>query len=165
MPHNEAPIKKNSEHQSSVVSCSVNTLMHQVTLFKAEKLCIWDPPRLHPVCILGEINYNVSRALFWVLWVILKNHWTQRGHDGCCLVTKSEGTPDCDPLDCSPPGSSVHGILQARILEWVAISSSRGSSQSRDETHISCIGGGFFTTKQFGKPKGAIGSSELTPSK
>ena len=38
----------------------------------------------------------------------------------------------CNPMDCSPPGSSVHGILQARILEWVAISSSRASSQSRD---------------------------------
>ena len=37
-----------------------------------------------------------------------------------------------DPMDCSPPGSSVHGILQARILEWVAISISRGSSQLRD---------------------------------
>ena len=38
----------------------------------------------------------------------------------------------CDPMDCSPLGSSVHGILQARILEWVAIPSSRGSSQPRD---------------------------------
>ena len=46
----------------------------------------------------------------------------------------------CDPTDCSPPGSSVHGILQARRLEWVAISSSRGSSQPRDQTHISCFG-------------------------
>ena len=45
----------------------------------------------------------------------------------------------CDPLDCSPPGSSVHGILQARILEWVAISSSRGSSWPRDWTHISYV--------------------------
>ena len=46
-------------------------------------------------------------------------------------------------MDCSPPGSSIHGILQSRILEWVAISSSRGSSQPRDRTHIfyiSCIG-------------------------
>ena len=43
-------------------------------------------------------------------------------------------------MDCSPPGSSVRGILQARILEWVAISSSRGSSRPRDQTHISCIG-------------------------
>ena len=38
----------------------------------------------------------------------------------------------CDPIDCSPPGSSVHGIFQARVLEWVAISFSRGSSQPRD---------------------------------
>ena len=45
----------------------------------------------------------------------------------------------CDPVDCSPPGSSVHGILQARILEWVAISSSRGSSRPRDGTYVSCI--------------------------
>jgi len=45
----------------------------------------------------------------------------------------------CNPMDCSLPGSSVHGISQARILEWVAISSSRRSSQPRDRTHISCI--------------------------
>ena len=46
----------------------------------------------------------------------------------------------CNPLDCSLPGSSVHGIFQARILEWIAISSSRGSSSPRDETLNSCIG-------------------------
>ena len=46
----------------------------------------------------------------------------------------------CNAVDCSLPGFSFHGILQARILEWVAISSSRGSSQSRDQTRISCIG-------------------------
>ena len=45
----------------------------------------------------------------------------------------------CDPMDCRPPGSSVHGILQARILEWGAISSSRGSSRIRVRTHISCV--------------------------
>ena len=50
----------------------------------------------------------------------------------------------CDPLDCSPPGSSVHGILQARILEWVAISSSRGPSWPRGRTHISCTGRGIL---------------------
>ena len=44
------------------------------------------------------------------------------------------------PKDWSPPGSSVHGIFQARILEWVAISSSRRSSQPRDRTCVSCIG-------------------------
>ena len=45
----------------------------------------------------------------------------------------------CDPMDCSPLGSCVCGILQARTLEWVAISSSRGSSRPRDGTHVSCI--------------------------
>ena len=45
----------------------------------------------------------------------------------------------CKPMDCSPPGSSVHGIPQARILEWVAISFSKGSSQPRDQTHVSRI--------------------------
>jgi len=51
----------------------------------------------------------------------------------------------CNSMDCSPPGSSVHGILQARILEWVATPFSRGSSQARDQTQASCIAGGFFT--------------------
>ena len=46
----------------------------------------------------------------------------------------------CDPTNRSPPGSSIHGILQARVLEWVAISFSRGSSQPRDQTRISCVG-------------------------
>ena len=49
----------------------------------------------------------------------------------------------CDPMDCSPPDSSVHGILQARLLEWVAMPSSRGSSRLRDQTcvsHVSCAG-------------------------
>ena len=50
----------------------------------------------------------------------------------------------CDPMDCSLPGSSLHGILQARILEWVAISFSRGSSQLRDRTQVSCIAGRRF---------------------
>ena len=50
----------------------------------------------------------------------------------------------CNALDCSPPGSSVHGVLQARILEWVAISFSRGSSLPRDWTQVSCIAGRFF---------------------
>ena len=50
-----------------------------------------------------------------------------------------------DPMDCSPPGSSVHGILQARILEWAAISFSRGSPQPRDWSQVSRNAGIFFT--------------------
>ena len=49
-----------------------------------------------------------------------------------------------DPTDCSPPGSSVRGILRSRIPEWVAMPSSKGSSQSRNQTCVSCIADGFF---------------------
>ena len=60
------------------------------------------------------------------------------------LVAKSCSTL-ATRMDCSLPGSSVHGILQARILEWAAISFSRGSSQPRNQTWVSCIAGSFFT--------------------
>ena len=61
----------------------------------------------------------------------------------------------CNPMDCSPPGSSVLGISQARILEWVAISFSRRSFWPRDQTHasfVSCTAGRFFHTAPPGKP-------------
>ena len=70
-----------------------------------------------------------------------------------CLITQS-CLILCDPVDCSPPGSSVHGMLQARILGWVAISS-KGSSQPRDGTCVSCVSctaGGFFKVEPLGKP-------------
>ena len=58
-----------------------------------------------------------------------------------------------NPMDTSPPGSSVHGSLQARILEWVAMPFSRGSSWPRDRTCDSSLAGEFFTTEPPGKPK------------
>ena len=61
----------------------------------------------------------------------------------------------CNPIDHAPPDSFVHGILQARILEWVAMPSSRGSSQPRDWTHISCLlhwQVGFLPLVLLGKP-------------
>ena len=51
----------------------------------------------------------------------------------------------CDSMDCSPPGSSVHWIIQGRLLEWVAISPSREPSQPRNWTFACCISGRFFT--------------------
>ena len=59
-------------------------------------------------------------------------------HYSCCLVAKSCLTL-CDPMDCSPPGYSVRGISQARILEWIAISSSRGSSPPRVKLILLCL--------------------------
>ena len=55
----------------------------------------------------------------------------------------------CDPMDCSPPGSSVHWILQARILEWIAISFSRGSSRPRNQTQVSRIVGRHRQTQAY----------------
>ena len=65
----------------------------------------------------------------------------------CCLVAKLFPTV-CNPMDCNLPGSSVHEISQAIILEWVAVSFSRGFSQPRDWTRVSCIDSGFFTTRE-----------------
>ena len=58
-------------------------------------------------------------------------------------------------MGCNPPGSSVHGVLQARILEWVAISSSRGFSRSRDRTYLACIGRQILY-------RGATGEARIT---
>ena len=57
----------------------------------------------------------------------------------------------CDSVDCYLPGSSVHGISQARTLEWIAVSYSRGLSRPRDQSHISCLAGRFFTPEPLGK--------------
>ena len=89
-------------------------------------------------------------SLLWVPGFLLVFHITR-------MPTKSlQLCPIlCDPMDCSPPASSVHKILQARILEWVAMPSSRGSLQPKDRTYISydsCTASGFFTTKPPGKP-------------
>ena len=73
--------------------------------------------------------------------------WIIREYTGCAALSSVAQT--CltlgDPMDCSPPGSSVHGILQAGILEWAAMPSSRGSSQPRDRTQVSSTTGRFFT--------------------
>ena len=71
------------------------------------------------------------------------NHWTSRVFPTCAVLPFQSCPTLRDPMDCGPPGSSVHGILQARILEWVALHSSRESSRPRDRICISkdpCIG-------------------------
>ena len=73
-----------------------------------------------------------------------------------CVHAKWLQSTLCNLVDCSPPGSSVHGILQVRIPEWVAIPFSRGYSWPRDRTCVSCIAGKFFTTEPLGNPKWAI---------
>ena len=77
-------------------------------------------------------------------WCIENRHTP---HRTCWVCVSHSGMSTlCDPMGSSPPGSSDHGTSQARILEWVAISFSRGTSQPRDWTQVSCIAGEFFTT-------------------
>ena len=88
---------------------------------------------------VSSIQYHVSFICtlhFYVLYNKAKWSWSE--------VAQSCPTL-CDPMDCSLSGSSVHGIFQARVLEWIAISFSRGSFQPRGWTQISCIAGRRFT--------------------
>ena len=75
--------------------------------------------------------------------------WRQKTISGTESESEvSQSCPSlCDPMDCNLPGSSLHGILQARVLEWVAISFSRGSSQPRDQTWVSRIPGRHFNLR------------------
>ena len=77
------------------------------------------------------------------------------------MLSHSVMSDSCDPTDYSLPGSSVHRILQARILKWVAMPSSRGPSWPRGWTHVSCIAGGFFTTESPGSPRSNRNSNLL----
>ena len=76
-----------------------------------------------PLCC--PFKHHVSLVSFGKCWLLCR-------HAQLCPTL-------CDSMDCSPPGSAVYGIFQARILEWVAISFSRRSSRPRDRTHLFCV--------------------------
>ena len=105
----------------------------------------------HPLLSPSPPAPNPSRhqGLFqWVIQVSINNY------SDCvcvCLVVQSCLTL-CDPVNCSPPSSSVHGILQARILEWGAIPFSRGSSQPKDWTWSSALWADSLPSEPPGKP-------------
>ena len=84
--------------------------------------------------------------LSFILWLILYSHAPFLKTWSCFLSLFLLPAQSlqlcltlCDPMDCSPPGSSVHGILQSRILEWIAMPTSWGSSSSRDQTCLLCL--------------------------
>ena len=102
---------------------------------------IWPWKEVHSM-LLNENNNNnsiqtVDIAGTWCHKIYYEYLWVSEVTQSCPTLWES--------MDCSPPGSSVHGIFQVRILEWVAISFSRGSSQPRDWTWVSCIAGRRFT--------------------
>ena len=110
-------------------------------------------------CLFHLQALNISVFLFQMFFffligvkplytVVLVSALQQSESTICCVLclVAQPCLPLCAPMDCSLPGSSAHGILQARILEWVAMPSSRGSSQPRDQTQVSHMAGRFFTS-------------------
>ena len=121
------------------------TLLQPCGLKPARVLCPWDFPGKNAGLgchfLLQGIFPTQGSKLHLLHWQVDSLPLSHQGRAFTVLCAKSLQSCSTlsDPVDCSPPGSSVHGILQARILEWVAISFSRGSSQPRDRTHVSCI--------------------------
>ena len=133
----------------------------QKTNITCHSLCVPQDtgPSIHStlVCYLLNQDENHSYAFQYKKKKKLKCHGSGIGFTDVrwfsfCLVTESFGQVFCNLMNCSLPGSSVHGISQARILERVRISFSRGSSRPRDQNCVFRIAGRFFTTEPPGKP-------------
>ena len=88
---------------------------------------------------IGESNHRGRDPCKGTAGWSLQGVGLQRHAGVVCMLSHFSLPTLCDPMDCSPPGSSGHGVLQARILEWVAMPSSRGSSRPRDQTLVSCV--------------------------
>ena len=123
-------------------SCQWNMLEEQTALatcFSLSLLCYFFFKMVDTLGHLGSLwIIHLKPCLPQTASLATEQQWSLRLGQDQMLVTQSCLTV-CDPMDCSPSGISVHGILQARILEWGAISFSGGSSQPRDRNWVSCI--------------------------
>ena len=118
-PHGMFHIETDKQKSPGKKSCSVTLLLCPPQYIKENRIKEW---------IWQQIGQGWIQGLFMLCAKSLQS---------CPIL--------CDPMDCSPPGTSVQGILQARTLKWFAIPFSRGSSRPRDWTQVSCIAGRFFT--------------------
>ena len=144
-------IRTCSGSQAILRNSKPSHLLHGAELLTLALTISVDSPWAAPKCV--QAAWDACRGY--------KQHWqmmVRKPSLCCCLVAKSCQTL-WDPTDCSPPGSSVHGNLQARILAWVAISFSRGSSQPRDHTTSSASAVSFFTTEPPGSPKPTLSTN------
>ena len=119
------------------VSCTVGGLQSSFIYSHLENAFF-----CHSDLSIYAIFCNSPKSLSIIILIITSK--SQLLYLSCVCVCAQSCLPLCDPMDYSPPGSSVHGIFQARILEWVAISYSRGSSRRRDQTCV--LACRFFTT-------------------
>ena len=117
----------------------VGWINHMVLLYSTEWLSDWALRALHSSRNYRQALYRTRNYIYiYTLLCIFHYVLSQDTHTHTRLVTKSYPTL-CDPLDCSPPGSSVHGIFQARVLEWVAISFCRVSSRSSPALQVNSL--------------------------
>ena len=119
------------------------------SVMPSNHLILWRPFLLLP-SISPSIRVFSNESVLHIRWPKYWSFSFSQVLSNVCLyfflLLAAVVSDSCDPMDCRPPGSSVNGILQARILEWVAISYSRGSSQPRDPTQVSCIAVRVFIT-------------------
>ena len=174
-------------HANSVSSDTIRVLHQTVTIWKTNKastfsvlprcltklILIWTCRRW---CRIGECDAWSSPLLFLFhgpkQLLTPENNMPNKYYPSVRLAMLDKNclhlllslvaieSDSCDPVDCSPPGTSIHGILQAGILQWVAMPSSRGSSRPWDRTQVSRIAGGFCTvwaTRKALPPVGNIG--------
>ena len=140
---------------------------YRVLVPKMEKFRMWMVVMVSQQCewpschAIGPYNWGVVKMVSFMLCIAtVKQKQKKKPHmrifnsyhkavkgftDGFYAVLSQSCLILCDPVNCSPPGSSVHGDSPGKSLEWVALLSSRRSSQPRDRTQVSCIAVGFFT--------------------
>ena len=134
----------------SAVGCTWRVISPWFLLLCPWPVCLTLSDSRGVVCVSTCIAHLCSFLNFPFLWFfrcflrVVYVFWIIILHQLDVLLVAQSCPTLCDPMDCSPPGSSVHRIFQARILDWVALPSSRGSSW-RDWTRVSCIVGSFFT--------------------
>ena len=92
-----------------------------------------------PKNVIGDPTDNVNINLTIIFFPLAMSPSVSPISLHACMLSHFTRVQLCNPMDCSPPGSFVHGVLQARTLEWVAISFPRGCSLSRNQTHVSCV--------------------------
>ena len=167
--------------------CFAGSTAEPVSQWRRHQASSWEPPSApqHPATGFVNLVLSISassRFFFFAslsktrpqvisswLYAILAQKVSQESsifqEQYVCMLSPFRYVPlMCDPMDCSPPGSSVHGILQGRIMEWVAISSSRGSSQHWDQTQVSWIAGRLFTIEPPGIMTPSKSESWVSPS-
>ena len=129
------------KYSPNLKTCFMMTLVLHKVIFPHNCIYFYRQYQLFKEYLV-EVPIYIIELFVWIKSSLRVSH-------GLCsevLVLSCSSYPTlCDPMDCSLPGSFVHGIFQARILEWVAISFSRGSSRPRNQTCTSCIAGEFFT--------------------